>query len=309
MLDLIPLGYSNEGRSVLVPEWTTPKVYCTPTYKHVLDLIPLGYSNEGRSVSSEVYYSRSEQLPKYIGSQLTNMCLTLSPLVTLPKGEVYRAKCITLGVNNPPKWRTQPTSEFECERPSTIVFVVVIPRAFQKYSICWVYGQLWPKLYLCICICVFACQTPGNIVFEVLAPRASQKYSTCMVHSDSDYIGRESATGGAGIWVTFCRTGKMSVFCPFFKSRRLVWPNQAILMTSFDLRWLIMTCLCLWRWFWPLLSKKTTFYGTLNLTLFSNFTVSLTLSCDQTFRDGLDLTCSYSWGFKFGVGGLNKKSS
>ena len=30
----------------------------------------------------------------------------------------------------------------------------------------------------------------------------------------------------------------------------------------------------------------------LNLTLFSNFTVSLMLSCDQTFRDVLDLTCS-----------------
>ena len=128
VLDLIPLGYSNEGRSVSSEVYYSrseqlrlffsssfppallriPKVYWGPTYNYryhtcVLDLIPLGYSNEGRSVSSEVYYTWSEQLPKYIGSQLTNMCLPLSPLVTLPKGEVYRAKCFNLGVNNPPK--------------------------------------------------------------------------------------------------------------------------------------------------------------------------------------------------------------
>ena len=60
--------------------------------------------------------------------------------------------------------------------------------------------------------------------------------------------------------------------CPlnivFFLNRKLVSANQAILMTSLDLRWLIMTCWCLWSWFWPLLSKKTTFYDTHNLTLF-----------------------------------------
>ena len=38
------------------------------------------------------------------------------------------------------------------------------------------------------------------------------------------------------ICISFCRMGK---------SRRLVWPNQKILMTSVDLRWLIMTCWCL----------------------------------------------------------------
>ena len=34
------------------------------------------------------------------------------------------------------------------------------------------------------------------------------------------------------------------------------------------------------------------FFAPLKLTHLSNFTVSLTLSCDQTLRDGLDLTCS-----------------
>ena len=43
-------------------------------------------------------------------------------------------------------------------------------------------------------------------------------------------------------------------------------------------------------------SKKITFYGTLNLALILNYTVILTPSCDQTFRDGLDLTCSLFWG-------------
>ena len=43
-----------------------------------------------------------------------------------------------------------------------------------------------------------------------------------------------SITYNSSIWVSFCRTGKTSVYCPsFFK---VLWPNQAILMTSFDLR-------------------------------------------------------------------------
>ena len=36
----------------------------------------------------------------------------------------------------------------------------------------------------------------------------------------------EGAHLTGGIWVSFCRTGKMSVLCPFFlKSRASVWPN------------------------------------------------------------------------------------
>ena len=50
----------------------------------------------------------------------------------------------------------------------------------RNWPICGVYGELWPKLYLCICIFAFACQTPGTIVFEVLIPRAFQKYSICL---------------------------------------------------------------------------------------------------------------------------------
>ena len=42
--------------------------------------------------------------------------------------------------------------------------------------------------------------------------------------------------GNLGIWVSFPRTGKMSVLREFFfKSRRLVWLNQTILTTSVDL--------------------------------------------------------------------------
>ena len=85
----------------------------------------------------------------------------------------------------------------------------------------------------------------------------------------------------------------------FFKSRRLVWLNQTILTTSVDLWWLIMT-FSFWKsWIWLLLSKKNTFYCTLNLTQFSNFTVTLTLSCYQTWWDGLDLTCPSFRGLNF----------
>ena len=101
-------------------------------------------------------------------------------------------------------------------------------------------------------------------------------------------------------WVSFPRTGKMSVLREFFfKSRRLVWLNQTILTTSVDLWWLIMT-FSFWKsWIWLLLSKKNTFYCTLNLTQFSNFTVTLTLSCYQTWWDGLDLTCPSFRGLNF----------
>ena len=70
-------------------------------------------------------------------------------------------------------------------------------------------------------------------------------------------------------------------------------------MSSVDLCWLIMTCGSQKNWIWPLLSKKTTFYCTLNLTHFSNFDVILTPSCDQTFMVGLDLTCSSFRGLNF----------
>ena len=85
----------------------------------------------------------------------------------------------------------------------------------------------------------------------------------------------------------------------FFLSRRLVWLNQTILTTSVDLWSLIMTVWFYKSWIWPLLSKNNTFYCTLNLTQFSNFTVTLTLSCYQTWWDGLDLTCSSSRGLNF----------
>ena len=53
------------------------------------------------------------------------------------------------------------------------------------------------------------------------------------------------------------------------------------------------------NWIWPLLSKKTTFYCTLNLTHFSKFAAVSMPLCDRTIRVGLDLTCSSSRGFNF----------
>ena len=59
-----------------------------------------------------------------------------------------------------------------------------------------------------------------------------------------------------------------------------------------DLCWPIMTCSWLENRFWPLSSKKSTFCGTPKLTHLSNFTPTLTMSRNQTFTAGLDLTCS-----------------
>ena len=39
---------------------------------------------------------------------------------------------------------------FACQRLGNIVFEVLEPFPFQKYSTCWVYLQIWPN-----CICVF----------------------------------------------------------------------------------------------------------------------------------------------------------
>ena len=75
-----------------------------------------------------------------------------------------------------------------------IMFDVLGPLAFQKYSTCWVFLSFCHMLYLCICvfcefvfvylyicICVYVNLTAQNIMFEVLGPLAFQKYNTCWV--------------------------------------------------------------------------------------------------------------------------------
>ena len=49
---------------------------------------------------------------------------------------------------------------FASQTPRNIVFEVLLPLPFQKYSTCHVYLQLWPScisvfLYLYLCICAF----------------------------------------------------------------------------------------------------------------------------------------------------------
>ena len=66
------------------------------------------------------------------------------------------------------------------------------------------------------------------------------------------------------IWKTYgsdsAGRGKCLFYVTFFKSRRLVWPNQKILTTSVDLCWLIMTFSFWKNWIWPLLSTKKTLF-------------------------------------------------
>ena len=44
---------------------------------------------------------------------------------------------------------------FASQTPGNIVFEVLVSLPFQKYSTCHVYLQLWPMLYLYICVFVF----------------------------------------------------------------------------------------------------------------------------------------------------------
>ena len=44
---------------------------------------------------------------------------------------------------------------FASQTPRNIVFEILLPLPFQKYSTCHVCLQLWPMLYLRICVCVY----------------------------------------------------------------------------------------------------------------------------------------------------------
>ena len=104
-----------------------------------------------------------------------------------------------------------------------------------------------------------------------------------------------SSCGATSIWVVFPRTGKMSKICHNFFSLELYCDQTVLYFQVFSI---VLKSLC------PLESKTTfvlvlafffylkkIFFGPKS-NLLVTFTVSLTLSCDQTFRDGLDLTCS-----------------
>ena len=59
-----------------------------------------------------------------------------------------------------------------------IIFDVLEPLAFRKYSTCWEFRALHHSVlvYLCLCICVFVYLTVQNIIFDVLGSFAFQKY-------------------------------------------------------------------------------------------------------------------------------------
>ena len=65
-----------------------------------------------------------------------------------------------------------------------IIFDVLEPLPFRKYSTCWVFPALHHSVfvYLCLCICVFVYLTVQNIIFDVLGPLAFQKYSIIRVY-------------------------------------------------------------------------------------------------------------------------------
>ena len=94
------------------------------------------------------------------------------------------------------------------------------------------------------------------------------------------------------IWVVFPRTGKMSKICPIFFSLELYCDQTVLFFQVFSI---VLKRLC------PLQSKNTfvlvpaiffDFQKSYFLAQNLIFWQSLTLSCDQTVRAGLDLTFS-----------------
>ena len=110
-------------------------------------------------------HPRVNNSPKCIAPKLTTTCLTLSPLVSL----MYRAKCINPRVNNSPKWTTQPTSQFHLwhfRTPSLTSLYPVLSKniALLKVSDVSSFTVFVYTMSLCICVCAFACQTPGKVL-------------------------------------------------------------------------------------------------------------------------------------------------
>ena len=69
------------------------------------------------------------------------MCLTLSPLVTLARGEVYRAKCISPAVNNPQSEEPDQPHNLNVRDPVLLYLWLSYQGAFQKYML-----GLWATL-------------------------------------------------------------------------------------------------------------------------------------------------------------------
>ena len=124
---------------------------------------------------------RSVFVPEWTTPQLSSMCLTLSPMVSL----MYKAKCIHPRVNNSPKFMVVCYSVvWYCMVGDGMVWVLTIDGCSL---------QMGAKPYHTITY-----PWAGSIFFGVLVTRALQKYRTRMVHSGSESIRQESASRGGG---------------------------------------------------------------------------------------------------------------
>ena len=88
---------------------------------------------------------------------------------------------------------------FASQTPWNIVFEVLLPLPFQKYSTCHVYPQLWPMLYLLICVFVFVylqVRHPGTLFLGSLYHHLSE--NIWFVWSKTSYSGDKRRCYQAG---------------------------------------------------------------------------------------------------------------
>ena len=62
---------------------------------------------------------------------------------------------------------------FACWRLGNIVFEVLVPFPFQKYSTCWVYLQIWPNC-ICVFVYLYLCVWPPNTFTRPIWPKKCQ---------------------------------------------------------------------------------------------------------------------------------------
>ena len=79
-----------------------------------------------------------------------------------------------------------------------------------------------------------------------------------------------------------------------FEENSSAWPKDPWVSSAGRRKWLLNITFFFFKSRRLLLSRQNTFYGTLNLTVFSNFTVIL-----HTFTAKLDLTCSSFRGLNY----------
>ena len=111
-----------------------------------------------------------------------------------------------------------------------------------------------PPSAVCVLNCIFLYRpllSAIHLVFRVVWYHVRGRGTHRLLHptlsqpmDDNSFGEAEAVLYPNRCFYTLTLTGKIPVERRFFKSRMLVWPNQKILTTSVDLRWLILIWGC-----------------------------------------------------------------